>query len=60
MEKLVVKCFVCEMETAPENTSINNQVNMLVCKSCQGSQQEKEKINELLEGLAEGFVCGCI
>jgi hypothetical protein len=60
MEDFAAKCFVCEMGITPNNSSLNKQVNLPVCNECKGTQQEKKKINELLEGLAEGFVCGCI
>lgn len=60
MENFANKCFVCETEITPENSSINTQVNLPVCNNCKGTPREKEKIDELLEGLAERFVCGCI
>ena len=38
----------------------HSKVNLPICNNCQGTVQEKTKVNEFLEGLAEGFVCGCI
>lgn len=60
MENFANQCFVCGKDLTDENSTINSQVNLPVCDSCKGTDQEKEKIAELLEGLAEGFVCGCI
>lgn len=53
-------CFVCGKETDPQNTKMNKQFNLPVCKKCDGTDQEKRAVEELLEGMAEGFVCGCI
>ena len=43
-----------------EQTTYHPKVNLPVCDSCRGSEQETAKTEELQEGLAEGFVCGCI
>ncbi len=60
MENLVKNCFVCEKPVNSENSSLNLVVNMRVCNQCKNSQNEKLKEAELLESLADGFVCGCI
>ena len=52
------KCFVCG-DKAPLLIR-NATVNLPICQTCQGSEAEKLAISTLQEGLAEGFVCGCI
>lgn len=54
------KCFVCETELEAESFSINQEINLPVCNKCKGSDEEKEAVKDLTEGLADGFVCGCI
>jgi NAD-dependent SIR2 family protein deacetylase len=54
------KCFVCGKNVDPETTDKNPQFNLPVCDNCKGTDREKEAIAQLLEGMAEGFVCGCI
>jgi len=54
------KCFVCEQPVIIENYTINHVLNMPVCNQCKNSENEKHKEAEILESLAEGFVCGCI
>lgn len=53
-------CFVCGTEINPAISKMNAQFNLPVCPECEGTDREKEAIAELLEGMAEGFVCGCI
>lgn len=53
-------CFVCGKEIDLQNTEKNIQFNLPVCSECKGTDREKEAIAQLLEGMAEGFVCGCI
>jgi len=53
-------CFVCEKPVLTKDFSYHSKVNLPVCDLCSGSEPEAEKIKELLEGLAEGFVSGCI
>ncbi len=33
---------------------------MPVCKNCNGTDNEKKIEKEVMESLADGFVCGCI
>lgn len=54
------QCFVCGHEVDPETAAINSQLNLPVCDNCAGTDAEKKAFDELMEGLAEGFVCGCI
>lgn len=54
------KCFVCGNAFELSEISINKQVNMPVCSTCQGSDQEKQKENEHLDCLGSGFTVGCI
>lgn len=53
-------CFVCGKETDPVICSKNIQLNLPVCESCKDTDEEKKAVDELIEGMAEGFVCGCI
>lgn len=53
-------CFVCGKEVNPETVDKNVQFNLPVCPDCKGTDNEKKAIEQLLEGMAEGFVCGCI
>ncbi len=54
------KCFVCQNEFLNNQLELNNEVNLLVCNSCKGTEKEKETVAELLDSLADGLVCGCI
>ncbi|MBK6284812.1 MAG: hypothetical protein IPF54_21205 [Draconibacterium sp.] len=60
MESTTKKCFVCQRETYKDNSELNLDVNLPVCTNCKGTKMEKEKVLELLDSLADGFVCGCI
>lgn len=60
MTSLHKKCFVCNSTLSDEEPKINSKVNLPVCSSCDGTLKEKERVVVLLEGLADGFVCGCI
>ena len=53
-------CFVCKEAIKPQRSDLNALVNMPVCDVCKGSEQEKKTEKEVLESLADGFVCGCI
>ena len=54
------KCFVCENTIALEKFFYHPKVNLPVCNNCRGSELETAKTEELLEGLAEDIICGCI
>ena len=54
------KCFVCGNEVPVNLYELNKDVNMPVCINCKGTDEEKTKIEELLDSLADGLVCGCI
>lgn len=60
MEGINKRCFVCNTELSKVKWELNYEVNLSVCESCKGSENEKAKVKELLESLADGFVCGCI
>ena len=60
MEVINKYCFVCNIDISKVDSELNNEVNLPVCNECKGTEKEKEKIKELLESLADGFVCGCI
>jgi hypothetical protein len=55
-----MKCFVCEETLEELDVVYNTNVNLPVCSHCSGSEEETKRASELLEGLADGFVCGCI
>lgn len=54
------QCLACGKDIDPEHTPKNKQLNLPVCSDCQGTDREKKAIDEHLEGMADGFVCGCI
>lgn len=53
-------CFVCGQPVDPSDSLKNEELNLPVCRDCKGSEREKQAISELRDGMAEGFVCGCI
>jgi len=55
-----VLCFACGKPLLTKNITYHPKVNLPVCDACRGSEVEAVKVEELLEGLAEGFVFGCI
>lgn len=54
------RCFVCGCAVDKEKCTKNEAVNLPVCETCKGSERERAMVKEAIEGLAEGFVCGCI
>ena len=54
------KCFVCNSELTDLSFSVNMGTNLPVCDKCKGTNEEKEAVAKIIEGLADGFVCGCI
>ncbi len=54
------QCFVCGKEIDPLNAEKNILLNLPICIHCIGTDQEKTAIAEHLDGMADGFVCGCI
>jgi len=54
------RCFVCGKEVDAQTTEKNIRFNLPVCADCKGTDRERQAETELLEGMAEGFVCGCI
>ncbi len=54
------QCFVCGKKVDPEITLKNKQLNLPVCDDCSGTDSERIAVEEYLDGMAEGFVCGCI
>ncbi|QGY47129.1 hypothetical protein GM418_26735 [Maribellus comscasis] len=53
-------CFVCRSAVTSENSEINKEVFLPVCNTCKGSDKEKKAVEEQLDSLADGLVCGCI
>ena len=60
MEGFSKRCFVCQKEIIIENKEINLEVNLPVCQNCKGTKKEKHAIENHLDSLADGLVCGCI
>ena len=54
------QCFVCCKTIDPTKCRKNKELNLPVCDACEGSDKEEEMVQNLTEGLADGFVCGCI
>lgn len=55
-----ITCFVCETSLDDALFTIHSQVHLPLCSACKETQQEKDKVKELLEGLAEDLGIGCI
>lgn len=53
-------CFACGCEVDINTVKINAEVNLPVCDNCSETEREKQAIAGLREGMADGFVCGCI
>jgi hypothetical protein len=53
-------CFVCGAAITAENSELNEEVYLRVCRLCKGTEKEKNAVNEHLDSLADGLVCGCI
>ncbi|MCU4176595.1 hypothetical protein [Carboxylicivirga sp. N1Y90] len=53
-------CFVCETSITDTLFMIHSQVHLPLCLACKETNQEKDKVKELLEGLAEDLGIGCI
>jgi len=60
MVDFINQCFVCGKEVDPLKSTKNMQFNLPVCDDCKDTDREKKATDELLDGMAEGFVCGCI
>ncbi|HEX7584772.1 MAG TPA: hypothetical protein VF373_08800 [Prolixibacteraceae bacterium] len=60
MPEFLNHCFVCGKKIDPQKTGKNRQLNLPVCIECSGTDREIKAVDEHLEGLADGFVCGCI
>jgi ribosome-binding protein aMBF1 (putative translation factor) len=60
MNQFLTRCFACGKEIDPELTAKNKQLNLPVCDNCRDTEKEQAMIQELNEGMADGFVCGCI
>ncbi len=60
MKSIKNTCFVCKKTVTSENSELNTVVNMPVCNKCKGTEKEKKEEKEVLDSLADGFVCGCI
>jgi hypothetical protein len=59
-EKITDICFVCKCRLTNGNYKINKEVYLPVCNNCEGTAREKKSVEEQLDSLADGFVCGCI
>lgn len=54
------RCFVCDTPLDAQTAHKNKDINLPVCDSCKDTEQEIKAVEKMNEGLAEGFVCGCI
>jgi NMD protein affecting ribosome stability and mRNA decay len=59
-EKITDICFVCKTKLTDGNFKINKEVYLPVCKNCDGTARERKAVEEQLDSLADGLVCGCI
>lgn len=53
-------CFVCDAPVDAQKTAKNKALNLPVCENCKDTDQEKQAVDAMNDGMAEGFVCGCI
>lgn len=53
-------CFVCDAPVDALTTARNKELNLPVCDNCKDTEREIKAVEAMNEGLAEGFVCGCI
>jgi len=60
MQSIKNTCFVCKQAVTAEDSTINQTVNLPVCSVCKGTEKETKEEKEVLDSLADGFVCGCI
>jgi hypothetical protein len=60
MADFMTQCFVCGKEIDPLEAERNRLLNLPVCNDCSGTEAEKKAVDELNDGMADGFVCGCI
>lgn len=60
MDSFSDQCFVCENTIADQEYTRNKILNLPVCANCRDSEQEKQAVQDHLDSLADGFVCGCI
>ncbi len=51
---------MCNNEIPDGPLEMNKEILLPVCSGCKGTDHEKKKVEEYLDSLAEGFVCGCI
>ncbi len=54
------RCFVCDESVRDDEFEFHKKAHMPVCLKCIGTDNELKKTKELLDELADGFVCGCI
>ncbi len=59
-KKITDICFVCKCSLTNRNYVINKKVYLPVCLECKGTDTEKKTVEEYLDSLADGLVCGCI
>jgi hypothetical protein len=52
-------CFVCEKEVDAKTAKKNHQLNLPVCDDCINTEAEKKALDDFLDGMADGYVCGC-
>ena len=53
-------CFVCKKVLPKQTLKMNRELYLPVCPGCKDSDEEKKAIDDYLESLAEGLICGCI
>ncbi len=53
-------CFVCKNKITENNWQLNSEVNLPVCNQCKDTTKEQKTVEEYLDELADGLVCGCI
>lgn len=59
MKDFTKVCMVCQQPVSAD-CQRNSQLNLPVCDKCCDTEREQEAVKNLLDGMADGFVCGCI
>ena len=53
-------CFICNNSLEENKYEYNKQVNLPVCNKCIGTDDEQKAVEDALDSLADGLLCGCI
>lgn len=60
MKKQLTQCFVCGIDLKEGSYNVHEATLLPECDDCKNTDKERAKVSELLDSLAEDFICGCI